>query len=608
MFGAKSNHLKKRLREAEEAVARLEAWKAQTMDHFEMSYVQQIELAGEIMTSIRRSAEISQRASGMLRRVNAFEADFGGASEDLGNIDKQMAELVRSISSTGSAIEQTSSAVEEISASIERISQESTSRFQDMLDLASLSKTGQDEMASTLNVIGSVTAGIDDLHSFLEIINDIAGKTSILSMNAAIQAAHAGEVGKGFAVVADEIRRLAESSATNASGIAKKLKVLIDAIHRAQQSSQKTSAILTETEEKVGRASLGFQEIEQGAKELAIGGREMLQGISSLKEVAHVMGHTSDVIATNSTAITGRIAHLRKESQNIEGDISKVRHGSADLNGSGMNLTQTAVKQLDVSRSFMNSGNKMDPARIAILTLQHLAWVTRVRAVLDGTLQLASSSVADHHTCDLGKWLDQEANEGRNSSDHFKKIYADHERMHAQAKSVVALFHAEGKRQEAEEEFPKLVEFSEAVVNDLKEFARGNGEQSVFILWKKEFELNVPFIDGQHKRLVDMINRLFSALQAGEGRRMMEDIVSELVDYTKTHFGDEEKLFLASDYPGKKPHLEQHKEFIATVARVQEDFRAGKVVMGSETLDFLKAWLLKHIQGTDRGYVQFVKR
>lgn len=608
MFGPSRKALKAQLREVLEENVGLKKWRAFSESKTEKSFLQQMELAGEIMTSIRRSAAISQKAFGMSRRMQTFENNFGGATEDLAGIDKQMNELNQSIATTGTAINQSSAAVEQIVASISRIAEESTTRFEDIRNLAALSKSGQLEMESTLAVIKEVTAGIDDLRTFLEIIDDIAGKTAILSMNAAIQAAHAGEVGKGFAVVADEIRRLAESSASNASGIGKKLNGLIESINRAERSSHLTSKILTETEDKITKASIGFQEIEQGTKEMAMGGNEMLQGISSLQAVSTVMKETSKVIAVNSNEITKKVAHLRKESIAIEQDLASVQRYTADLNGSGMTLTQTTVKQLSLSQTDQALGSTLDSTTTAILTLQHLGWVTRIRGVLDGTLQIESTSVSDHHQCDLGKWLDGSGSASVKSSPDFRTLFEEHEKMHRQARRIVELHSVEGQREKAENEFLQLVKLSESVIDSLKLVASKGGSAQTYIQWKKEYEVGITFVDNQHRRLVELINELFASVQNGQARKVLAGVMAELVEYTKTHFGQEEKMFMDSEYPGKKGHLEQHKEFIATIAKVESDFLAGRVIMGSETLSFLKDWLLKHIQGTDRGYIKFVKK
>jgi len=602
MFGSRKKALLAQLEESRRRVAELEAGRTKTEAGSAQVQVLQLELAGEIMNTIRRTTSVSRKAQEMRLRMGSFDQEFQGAASDLGGIDGQIAGLSEAILTTGSAIHQSSAAVEQMSASIARIAEESTTRFHEIKNLAQLSKSGQEEMDSTLRVIQEVTAGIADLRSFLEIIDDIAGKTAILSMNAAIQAAHAGEVGKGFAVVADEIRRLAESSAANAAGITKKLNGLIEVIHKAETSSLRTSRILSESEDKVGKATAGFQEIEQGARELALGGREMLQGVASLRDASSAMTETAFVIAQNSGAVTSRVTRLRAESQALEAALSSVGIDSAEMNGAGLSLSQTTIKQLSAGRT---PEDGFDLVFATILILQHLSWVTRVRGVLDGTFQVDVATLTDHHQCDFGKWL-AGAGKALVPQADYQAVWTTHEQMHTQARTILSLRQTPGKEHEAEYAYPRLVELSDALVDLLRSLAKTVGGHEVFIRWTKAFELGHPLIDSQHRRLVDLTNHLHAAIQQGQTRAVLGGVLDELVAYTVTHFRDEEALFQATSYPEKRGHLDQHRKFVETASRLQADFSAGKVVLGSEAVEFLRDWLLNHIQGIDRGYVGYL--
>ena len=123
--------------------------------------------------------------------------------------------------------------------------------------------------------------------------------------------------------------------------------------------------------------------------------------------------------------------------------------------------------------------------------------------------------------------------------------------------------------------------------------------------WKDEFSVGVTEFDGQHKVLIDLINKLHDAMRAGVGRQALSDILSELVDYTKTHFENEEKLFLQYSYPESPAHRREHDALTKQVLEFQKEYQAGRTSISIDVMDFLKDWLLNHIAISDKKYTQF---
>lgn len=126
------------------------------------------------------------------------------------------------------------------------------------------------------------------------------------------------------------------------------------------------------------------------------------------------------------------------------------------------------------------------------------------------------------------------------------------------------------------------------------------------ITWSDKYSVNIGSIDKQHKKLVDIINRLHKAMLDKKTKDEMGIILNELIDYTVEHFGYEEELFTKYSYPGTLLHKKEHKDLVGKVSDFKNEFTAGKGAVSMKLLSFLKDWLINHINGTDQKYSDFL--
>jgi len=129
------------------------------------------------------------------------------------------------------------------------------------------------------------------------------------------------------------------------------------------------------------------------------------------------------------------------------------------------------------------------------------------------------------------------------------------------------------------------------------------------VVWDDIFSLGFKPVDDQHKKLVLMINELFTACKMGviEADMAFMDIAKKTLEYTETHFADEEDYMRDVNYPRFNDHKKQHIDFIAAVEKTIEDFEAGNTEP-IEMARFLKKWLLNHIAVTDKQYVPYLAK
>ena len=124
------------------------------------------------------------------------------------------------------------------------------------------------------------------------------------------------------------------------------------------------------------------------------------------------------------------------------------------------------------------------------------------------------------------------------------------------------------------------------------------------MVWKNEYSIDIPEIDEQHKQLFACIDRL-DAAKDDRGRELaVYFVLEELNEYVKVHFKVEEIVMRLFDYPGLASHAAEHHKFMARLKSF-ETIELGHDVH-AEASSYLREWLIKHIQGSDRHYAAFV--
>ena len=131
---------------------------------------------------------------------------------------------------------------------------------------------------------------------------------------------------------------------------------------------------------------------------------------------------------------------------------------------------------------------------------------------------------------------------------------------------------------------------------------RKQGDKMDLITWSSQLSVGVIEIDTQHKRLIDIINRLNDAMHSGKESEALGKVLTELVEYTVYHFNTEEHLMLQRNYVDSPTHKLEHKRFIETITGFKKKFDAGDVKISTDIMNFLRDWLTSHILKTDKKF------
>jgi hemerythrin len=125
--------------------------------------------------------------------------------------------------------------------------------------------------------------------------------------------------------------------------------------------------------------------------------------------------------------------------------------------------------------------------------------------------------------------------------------------------------------------------------------------------WSERMSVGVATLDEDHKKLVSLLNELFDGVQAGQGQEAVGKILDRLIAYTVEHFKREEQFFQQTCYPDAAAHRVEHGNLCKQVLDIQQKYKTGvTATLSLEVMNFLKTWLINHIQGSDKKYGPFL--
>jgi len=132
-------------------------------------------------------------------------------------------------------------------------------------------------------------------------------------------------------------------------------------------------------------------------------------------------------------------------------------------------------------------------------------------------------------------------------------------------------------------------------------------EKKIFAVWKDEYSVGVKSLDDDHRKLLDLINKLQTAVHYQTGDAFEKEALDEVIAYTKYHFEREEKLMEEAGYSDLDEHKKTHQSMIAKVDDFVKDYESKGHEVLEEVASYLKDWLIGHINGTDQEYSALLK-
>ena len=137
-------------------------------------------------------------------------------------------------------------------------------------------------------------------------------------------------------------------------------------------------------------------------------------------------------------------------------------------------------------------------------------------------------------------------------------------------------------------------------------FFSKRSEQKNIAAWRDEYSVGIESIDNDHKKLLDLINLVQASVNYHAGEDFERQALNELVDYTRFHFDREEAMLVKHGFPGSEEHKQKHAEMINEVEAFVAEYEKKGTDALEDVADYLRDWLINHINGTDQEYSAFI--
>ena len=302
------------------------------------------ELASNMTQTAAAMNQIRSNTQNVKDRVVSQSASVTETNMTMEQVTENINKLNSHVEKQSSAVSQSSAAIEEMIANIQSVTntlQRNTENVKDLNEASEIGRTGLSEVASDIQQISRESESLLEINSVMQ---NIASQTNLLSMNAAIEAAHAGESGRGFAVVADEIRKLAESSSEQSKTISDVLRKIKNAIDKIMKSTDNVLQKFEAIDNGVKTVSEQEGSIRNAMEEQAHGSNQVLNAIGQVSDITSQVKNGSHEMLEGSREVIKESKNLERVTQEIANGMNEVASESDQVNLAIKSVNELSVK------------------------------------------------------------------------------------------------------------------------------------------------------------------------------------------------------------------------------------------------------------------------
>ena len=453
---------------------------------------------------------------------------------------------------------------------------------------SSLDKTRVDlsrMFGATIDEVVSLSSSSDSLfgvsQQLAEGAEDMTGRANTV-------AAAAEEMSSNM----NSVAAASEQAATNVNMVATAAEEMTATVKEIAGNSEKGRSITTEAVAKAESASVKVNELGGAATEIS----KVTEVITEISEQTNLLALNATIEAARAgeagkgfAVVANEIKELAKQTAEATQDIKAKVEGIQNTTSATVDeieqITQVIQDVNDIVSTIATAVEEQSATTAEIA--ENVAQASQGIQEVNGNVA-QSSAVSEEIARDISQ-VSRVSVDIKDSSDRVSNDAGNLSEASTRIKEMMTRF-----KVDATAVGQTATALSEGDIPDL-------------IRWDAGIELGIRVFDTQHKRLVDLINKLNRAMKLRKSRKEMSRLFSELVDYTGSHFSDEEKLMRKHGYKELEDHEPQHSHFVEKMTELQAQVNSGNAMVTMDLMGFLKEWLVKHIKGTDKQYQDFFK-
>ena len=310
-----------------------------------------VNLAGELGSSSQQSAsataEILANVESIQRQSKTQTEAVTRTGEILNTAEESTGTLGQLIENQSAATTESSAAIEEMLGNITSVSNSVHKMLGNFHELEQVVRSGNEKLSNVGGKIQDISEESATLMQANDMISQIASQTNLLAMNAAIEAAHAGDAGKGFSVVADEIRKLAENSSSQSSTISAQLKTITTSISDVVSLSGEAQAAFSNIVTHLGVTDGLLKEIDGAMSEQETASRQVFEALTETKNMAVEVTEKSQDMSNAISNVSKEMSIVQEISDTISNSMDEMQAGAQQISESAQLVQDLATKTHD---------------------------------------------------------------------------------------------------------------------------------------------------------------------------------------------------------------------------------------------------------------------